>query len=76
MLITTLNARVEGFVRAAALGMHSGQRINAVSPPVVKETAQKLDWGDGGVPAAEVARAYVAAVENDINGQVIDPLSI
>lgn len=71
VLITTLNAGVEGFVRAAALGMLNGQRVNVVSPPMVKETAQKLGWGDGGVPAHEVADLYINSLNPQLNGSVI-----
>jgi len=73
VLITTLNAGVEGFARAAALGLSRGQRINVVSPPVVKETAEKFGWEPGGVPASEVADYYVRSLEPVRNGSVIGP---
>ena len=51
--------RLEGFVRAAALEMPRMLRINAVSPPRVKETLVKLGMDpSAGLPSAEVARAY------------------
>jgi len=71
VLLTTLNSAVEGFARAAALSAPRGIRINAVSPPLVRETAIKLGWGDGGVPAAEVARLYEHAVTSDTTGEVL-----
>ena len=37
-----VNAGLEGFVRAAALELPRNLRINAVSPPWVKETMVKL----------------------------------
>ena len=40
--ISMVNAGLEGFVRAAALEMPRGLRINAVSPPWVKETMIKF----------------------------------
>jgi NAD(P)-dependent dehydrogenase (short-subunit alcohol dehydrogenase family) len=40
--ISMVNAGLEGFVRAAALEMPRGLRINAVSPPWVKETLIKF----------------------------------
>lgn len=73
VLITTLNAGVEGFVRASALGLPRGQRINAVSPPMVKETAEKLGWGPGGMPAVEVADYYVRSLDPTLNGSVFGP---
>lgn len=71
VLLTTLNSAVEGFARAASLGAPRGIRINAVSPPMVRETAIKLGWGDGGVAAAEVAKLYEHAVLTDMTGQVV-----
>lgn len=72
--ISLVNAALEGFVRAAALEMPRMLRINAVSPPWVKETLVKLGMDpSAGLPSAEVARAYMAAVEGAQQGQVIDP---
>jgi len=71
VMLTMINSGVEGFVRSAALGLPRGLRLNAVSPPMVKETAKKLGWGDGGVPAAEVALDYVKALEGAMTGRVL-----
>ncbi len=71
VLLTTLNSAVEGFVRASALGASRSIRINAVSPPLVRETAVKMGWGNNGAPAAEVATLYARAALEDINGQVV-----
>lgn len=72
--VSLINAGLEGFTRAAALEMARGLRINVVSPPWVRETllAYGMDLS-GGQPAAEVARAYVAAVEGQSQGAVLDP---
>ena len=70
-ILSAINAGLHGFVGSAALQLRNGQRINAVSPPLVRETAQKLGWGSGGVPVAEVAKLYVQAVEGNEEGQVI-----
>src|SRR5271154_3309808 len=45
-------------------------RVNVVSPPWVTETliAYKMDPAHG-IPAAEVAKAYVKSVEGDATGQ-------
>lgn len=71
--ISLVNAGIEGFVRAAALELPRGIRINAVAPPWVRETlmAMKMDASQG-KPAAEVARAYVQCVEGTATGQVVD----
>ena len=73
-LITTLNAGVEGFVTAATIDLPRGLRINAVCPPLVKETAEKMGWGSRGTPAAEVAELYVQAVEGQMTGQALGPM--
>ncbi len=71
--ISLVNAGLEGFVRAAALEMPRGLRINAVSPPWVKETMIKFGMDPTpGQAAAEVAKAYAAAVEGKHQGQVLD----
>lgn len=71
VLITTLNAGLEGFGRAAALGMPRGQSVAVVSPPMVRETAIKLGWGQGGAPAADVAKLYAMSLSQDWNGRVV-----
>jgi NAD(P)-dependent dehydrogenase (short-subunit alcohol dehydrogenase family) len=72
--ISMVNAGLEGFVRAAALEMPRNLRINAVSPPWVKETMIKFGMDPTpGQAAADVAKAYVAAVEGKQQGQVLDP---
>jgi len=67
-----VNAGVEAFVQAAAVELPRGLRVNAVSPGWVRETLMKLGMDEsGGIPAKEVARAYVEAVEGSMTGQVI-----
>jgi NAD(P)-dependent dehydrogenase (short-subunit alcohol dehydrogenase family) len=71
--ISPVNAGIEGFVRAAALELPRGVRINAVSPPWVKETLVALGMDPSpGMPAASVAKAYAESVEGTKNGFVID----
>lgn len=68
-----VNAGLERFVRAAALELPRGIRINVVSPPWVTETLIALKMGPSlGMPAATVARAYLGSVEGTATGQVID----
>ena len=72
--ISMVNAGLEGFVRAAALEMPRMLRINAVSPPWVKETMVKLGMDPTtGLASADVAKAYVAAVEGSHQGKILDP---
>ena len=70
---TAVNAAIEGFVRAAALELPRGLRINAVSPSVLVEA-----WDDyagffpgfEAVTAARAALAYQRSVDGIANGQV------
>ncbi|MBO9475461.1 short chain dehydrogenase [Shimia sp. R10_1] len=71
VLITTLNAGIEGFGRAAALGLPRNQSLAVVSPPMVRETAIKLGWGQGGVPAADVAELYALSLSKNSHGTVL-----
>ncbi|WP_080524338.1 SDR family oxidoreductase [Methyloprofundus sedimenti] len=68
-------AGLEGFVRAAALELPCGIRVNAVAPGWVRETlvAMKMDPSSG-IPAAQVALAYVRSVEGRMTGQVLDAI--
>jgi NAD(P)-dependent dehydrogenase (short-subunit alcohol dehydrogenase family) len=70
--VSLVNAGLEGFVRAAALEIGDGRRVNVVSPGWVSETLEKMGQDPkGGTPAHVVAEAYVAAVEGSMNGTVI-----
>jgi len=70
--ISLVNAGLEGFVRAAALEISRGIRVNVVSPPWVSETLKAMGKDPGaGMPAEQVAAAYAAAVEGQQTGQVL-----
>lgn len=75
--ISMVNAGLEGFVRAAAIDLPRGLRVNVVSPPWVTETliARGMDPSIG-IPADQVAQAYVASVEGTLTGQTLDPRKI
>lgn len=72
--VSLVNSAIEGFARAAAFEAPRRIRVNVVSPPWVTETliAFKMDPA-GGLPAADVARAYVASIEGKETGSVISP---
>jgi NAD(P)-dependent dehydrogenase (short-subunit alcohol dehydrogenase family) len=74
--ISMVNAGLEGFVRAAALELPRGLRINAVAPGWVRETlvAMKMDPSPG-VPTAQVAQTYLRAVEGSMTGQILDAVA-
>ena len=71
--IGPVNAAVDGFVRAAALELPNDLRINSVSPPLVLETAVKMGWGNQGMPAAELATAYVETAVSPKTGLTVFP---
>lgn len=72
--VSMVNAGLEGFVRGAAAEAPRGVRVNVVSPPWVTETLLALKMDPSlGLPAATVARAYVAAVTGRSNGETLDP---
>lgn len=72
--VSMVNAGLDGFVRAAALEMPRKLRINAVSPPWIKETLAKLRMDLSiGLAASEVAKAYVVGVEGTHQGAILDP---
>ena len=72
--ISLVNAGLEGFGPAAALELQSAKiRVNVVSPPWVKETLVALNMDpSSGMPAEEVAEAYVQSVEGSATGKIID----
>lgn len=45
VMLTMINSGIDGFARSATLGLSYGQRLNDVSPPMVKETAE--NWAGG-----------------------------
>ena len=68
-----VNGAIDAFVRAAAIELPRGLRINAVSPNVLQESmAEHGAWfrGFDAVPAARVALAYSRSVEGRQSGQV------
>ena len=69
-----VNGALGGFVKGAAIEMPRGIRINAVSPGLLEESAQKYDGffpGHEPVSSARVGLAYAKSVEGALTGQVI-----
>ena len=70
-IITTVNAAVEAFVRAAAVEPAISVRVNAVSPGWVAETLQALGRDPApGIPAAEVAPVFVRQLRDGASGSI------
>ena len=68
-----VNGALESFVRAAAIEVPRGLRINAVSPTVIEESMDSFGpyfRGYKPVPASAAALAYSKSVEGKQTGQV------
>jgi NAD(P)-dependent dehydrogenase (short-subunit alcohol dehydrogenase family) len=68
------NGGVEGFVRAAALSLGRGTRINAVSPGLAQDSDEQfgpLNPGRTPVPMRTIASAFQRSVEGWRTGEVI-----
>lgn len=67
-----VNAALDGFVKAAAIELPRGLRVNSVSPTVLEEAMAKYApyfRGFKPVSAADVALAYARSVEGLQTGQ-------
>ena len=71
--LALVNGALIGFVRAAALELSRGVRINVVSPPWVAETLEAMGRDpSSGMTAAKVAITYREAAEGARSGEVLD----
>jgi len=69
-----VNGALDSFVRAAAIELPRGLRVNSVSPTVLTEALGKYApyfRGFKSVPAADVALAYAKSVEGLQTGQTL-----
>src|SRR5579862_5806205 len=67
------NTALEGFVRAAALEMPRGIRLNLVSPQWTTTTLRQYGMDPAwGVEPQAIAEAYASAVDGDMTGTIID----
>lgn len=70
---SAVNGALNSFVKAASLELSDKLRINAVSPIFVKETMEMMGMDSGsGMSATDTAKAYQAALEGSMTGEVID----
>ncbi|MGH6819855.1 MAG: short chain dehydrogenase [Methylocella sp.] len=68
-----INAALGGFVRAAALDLDRGLRINLVRPTLLDSSAARLAAllpGHESIPAARAGLAYVKSIEGGQTGQI------
>jgi NAD(P)-dependent dehydrogenase (short-subunit alcohol dehydrogenase family) len=70
--VSTVNAGIEAFGRAAALELLGKIRVNVVSPGWVSDTLESIGRDPNeGVRAAVVAQAYRKCILEDISGQIV-----
>jgi NAD(P)-dependent dehydrogenase (short-subunit alcohol dehydrogenase family) len=70
-MISPVNAGIEAFVRAVAVESLP-VRVTAVSPGWVAETLQAMGRDpSGGIPAAEVAQAFLRQQRDGVSGSVL-----
>lgn len=69
------NGAVEGFVRAAAIELENGIRINAVSPTVIENSPQYFPFFPGDIPVTmqQLEYGFRKAVFGANTGQIIKP---
>ena len=69
------NAAVEGFVRAAAIELENGIRINAVSPTVIENSPQYFPFFPGEIPVMmkQLEYGFRKSVFGANTGKVIKP---
>ncbi|MFD2874658.1 short chain dehydrogenase [Mucilaginibacter ximonensis] len=69
--VSSINAAIDGFVRAAAFELENGVRINSVAPDVVEESPAYFPYFPGHIPVKmdKVAQAYVKSVLGHQTGQ-------
>jgi len=71
--LSAVNGAIEAFVRAAAIELENGIRINVVSPNVVEDSPSFFPYFPGHIPVSmdRVVNAYVKSVLGAQTGQVI-----
>ncbi|MBL0153564.1 MAG: short chain dehydrogenase [Chitinophagaceae bacterium] len=69
------NGAVEGFVRAAAIELENGIRINAVSPTVIENSPQYFPYFPGDIPVTmqQLEYGFRKSIFGANTGQIIKP---
>ncbi|TCC99616.1 short chain dehydrogenase [Pedobacter hiemivivus] len=69
------NGAIEGFVRAAAIELEHGIRINAVSPTVIENSPQYFPYFQGDIPVTmlQLEYGFRKSVFGANTGQIIKP---
>ncbi len=69
-----VNGAIHSFVKAAALELTNGLRVNAVSSGLVKDAVDKYETyfpGHNPIPMDKVVNGYIRSIEGKDNGQII-----
>lgn len=69
-----VNGAVQSFVKAVALELDNGHRVNVVSADLVEDAYEKYkDYFPGNTPVAmnKVVDGYVKSVKGKINGEIL-----
>lgn len=69
------NGAVEGFVRASAIELSNGIRINAVSPTVIENSPQYFPYFPGEIPTTmkQLEFAFKKSLFGAVTGHIIKP---
>ncbi len=69
------NGAIEGFVRAAAIELENGIRINAVSPTVIEDSPQYFSYFPGEIPVTmkQLEYGFRKSVFGANTGEIIKP---
>lgn len=69
--VSAVNAAIDGFVRAAAISLENGVRINSVAPTAVEDSPQYFPFFPGTIPVSmeRVTQAYVKSALGAQTGQ-------
>lgn len=69
------NGAVEGFVRAAAIELKNGVRINAVSPTVIEDSPQYFPYFPGEIPTTmrQLEYSFRKSLFGAMTGKIIKP---
>jgi len=69
------NGAVEGFVRAAAIELENGIRINAVSPTVIEDSPKYFPYFPGEIPTTmkQLEYGFRKSLFGTSTGHVIKP---
>lgn len=72
---SAVNGAVEGFVRAAAVELENGIRINAVSPTVIEDSPQYFPYFPGEIPTTmkQLEYCFRKSVFGTNTGHIIKP---